>query len=558
MATINDFKLINKYAKEYFKYIKTPQLIDEKEHKRLGFYLLILECITGNTNYDELQNSIIDTEFCSLVYNEKNNDFGIDAIYIDNEDNIIKLFNFKFREAFKEQKGQNERNLLDGSKFLMKLKNDKLSEMDPRSREKAETISECFKSDEIWKTELYIVSNDNIPLDAGNSTLKDFKDLFDMQIKPIVLDDIISYVSDRPKDLNAKFIIEADAVLTYEENKVASQKSYLVKLPISSLIRITCDELEMRNNKTLNDLSKLESLNLELGFLYDNVRGYLGNTKYNQNIVTTLKEEPSKFFMFNNGITITAQNIIMKPINGKKKYSCTINGFQIVNGGQTLRSIYAYKKQDFNEENLVNAEVLVRLFKTELDEELTNDIAEYTNSQNAISAVDLKSISNRQIQIEKYLETEGIDYIRKSGDVKAKTKDFKYRISIERLTQIIYSYKGFPDRATNQKSKLFDVYYEQIFNSKELEFELYVKLINFYCKVEKIYNNCSYKNYNQKYLYVVYLKGKYPNKHIKDYIKLIEETLEKYREKEDLSDARKLIQKGFKELVDEYAKLTLS
>lgn len=186
MATINDFKLINKYAKEYFKYIKTPQLIDEKEHKRLGFYLLILECITGNTNYDELQNSIIDTEFCSLVYNEKNNDFGIDAIYIDNEDNIIKLFNFKFREAFKEQKGQNERNLLDGSKFLMKLKNDKLSEMDPRSREKAETISECFKSDEIWKTELYIVSNDNIPLDAGNSTLKDFKDLFDMQIKPIL------------------------------------------------------------------------------------------------------------------------------------------------------------------------------------------------------------------------------------------------------------------------------------------------------------------------------------------------------------------------------------
>ena len=66
------------------------------------------------------------------------------------------------------------------------------------------------------------------------------------------------------------------------------------------------------------------------------------------------------------------------------------------------------------------------------------------------------------------------------------------------------------------------------------------------------------QNYNQKYLYVVYLKGKYPDKHIKDYIKLIEETLKKYREKEDLSDARKLIQKGFKELVDEYAKLTLS
>ena len=103
MANINDFKLVNKYSKDYFKNIKTNNKIDESQNKRLGFYLLILECVTGNPNMDELQDTIIDTEFCNLVYNEQNNDYGIDAVYIDEEQKIIKLFNFKFRENFKKK-----------------------------------------------------------------------------------------------------------------------------------------------------------------------------------------------------------------------------------------------------------------------------------------------------------------------------------------------------------------------------------------------------------------------------------------------------------------------
>lgn len=550
MATINDFKLIDKYALEYFKNIKTKNIIHEKEHKRLGFYLLALECITGNTDLEELQDSIIDTEFCKLVNNEKNNDLGIDAVYIDDKNKKVKLFNFKFREKFRINKGQEEDNLLDTSKFWIKLNNKAFSEMSVRTAEKAKEISERFESDDIWETELFLVSNENFPLRFDNSTLNDFKNLFAMTIKPIVLDDIVSYVSERPEDLNAKFIIESNSVLTYEENSLASQKSYLVKLPLSTLVRITCDNLEMRNNESLTELSQLKDLKFELGFLYDNVRGYLGETKFNKNIMKTLDEEPSKFFMFNNGITITARNIIMKPINGNKKYSSTIEGFQIVNGGQTLRSIYKYKDREFNEENLVNAEVLVRLFKTEFDEELTNDIAEYTNSQNAISSIDLKSISNLQVKIEKYLETEGIDYVRKAGDVMSKQKEFSIRISMDKLAQIIYSYKGYPDRATNQKNKLFDVYYDEVFDSKDAKFELYVKLIKYYGEAEKIYSESVYKDYSQKYLYIIYLKSLFPKRDIPEFIYAIESTLKEYKAGEEISEARKLIQKGYKEFLD--------
>lgn len=547
MATINDFKLIDKYSSEYFKHINTDKIISDKDHKRLGFYLLILECITGNPNLDELQSSIIDTEFCSLVYNEQNNDYGIDAVYIDEEQMTIKLFNFKFHEKFSETKGQKENNILDSSKFFMKLNIGLFSDVDTKTRTKMEQIQSRFDSNFPWKTELYLVSNGNVPLALDNNTLNDFKESYDLEVKPIVLGDIVSFISDRPYNLSASFIVDTKSILTYEENPISTQKSYLVKIPLSTLIRITCCNSELRNNESLSDFSILKDAELELGVLYDNVRGYLGNTKFNKNILNTLKEEPSRFFMYNNGITITAQNIIMKPINGKQKYSCKIVGFQVVNGGQTLRTVYEYSKQDFNEEDLASAEVLVRLFKTEFDEELTNNIAEYTNSQNTISSADLKSISNLQVKIDKYLEAENIDYVRKSGEIKYKDKLFIYRISMERLAQIIYSYYGYPDRATNQKSQLFEKYYEDIFNANNIEYDLYINLINLYRTVEDFYEKSKYKSYIQKYLYVIYLKSLYSNKGINECIDIIETTLKKYKKDEDLSDARKLIQRGFKE-----------
>ena len=101
MATINDFKIVNQYSKKYFDFINYNGDIRDIDRKRFGFYLLVLECITGNANTDEVIDSIIDTEFCSVIYGINNNDYGIDAVYVDEERRIIQLFNFKFRESFR-------------------------------------------------------------------------------------------------------------------------------------------------------------------------------------------------------------------------------------------------------------------------------------------------------------------------------------------------------------------------------------------------------------------------------------------------------------------------
>lgn len=546
MATINDFKIIGQYSNRYFDFLNLDIKINDVDKKRFGFYLFILECITNNNDIDELKNCIIDTEFCSVVNREKNNDCGIDAVYINEDINTIQLFNFKYRENFSIQKGQNERNILDSSKFLMNLYSRKFDDLDKKTREKMENISEKFDSDEIWKTELYLISNDNHGLKADNITLENYKEYFDINIRSIALDDIISFISGRPDDISAKFLIDVDSVLTYEENSLSSSKSYLVKLSVANLIRLTCKSKEQRENVNIQDLEILRDEELELGLLYDNVRGYLGETKFNKNILNTLDNDPSKFFMYNNGITITAKNIIAKETNGKTKFLCTINGFQVVNGGQTIRTIYEFKNNKFDEEKLSNAEVLVRIFQTEEDQQLTNNIAEYTNSQNAISSVDLKSISNFQIQIEKYLEAENIQYVRKSGDIGKSNRDYDYRISMERLGQIIYSHLGFPDRATNQKAQLFERYYDEIFNEKELDISLLIELIKKYYEIEDFYEKSTYNPYPQKYFYVIFLLNQIENKGVNEIISIVEKALVEYRKGDNLSDARKLIQKGFR------------
>ncbi|WP_369526260.1 AIPR family protein [Photobacterium leiognathi] len=61
-------------------------------------------------------------------------------------------------------------------------------------------------------------------------------------------------------------------------------------------------------------------MDLNYDILFDNVRGgFVTKSKYNDNIYDSLKNSPSNFFMFNNGVTVCAGNIVSKTINGKKK-----------------------------------------------------------------------------------------------------------------------------------------------------------------------------------------------------------------------------------------------
>jgi hypothetical protein len=281
--------------------------------------------------------------------------------------------------------------------------------------------------------------------------------------------------------------------------------------------------------------------------------------KFNLGVIDTLKKEPSKFFMYNNGLTLIAENIDARPTNANKKVKLKLSGIQALNGGQTLRTIHRFHESDKQHiaTYLSQSQVLVRIFKTTDDDELKNKIAEHTNSQNSISNVDLKSLRPEQIQLEQYLDEYEIAYTRKTGDSgQAKNDKHKYQISMERFGQLLFSVNGNPHKAYNQKKSIFDEYYDEVFGAKNLKIEESPKLILQYSEIKNAYKKRakkhSYTYSDQKVFYILYIQSKSP-RNVNDCIDTFEKIIEEYKPEGDdpIAPARKLIQPKFKEFLDE-------
>lgn len=195
--------------------------------------------------------------------------------------------------------------------------------------------------------------------------------------------------------------------------------------------------------------------------------------------------------------------------------------------------------------NLDRVYVLLRFFKIPEEDSLKNRIAEYTNSQNAISSADLKSVDSIQIQIEKYFKEEKILYARKAGVVGEDGVEYDYRISKEKLAQILYCAKGYPDRASNQKKRLFQEYYDDIFG-KDFDIESAVKLVKLYYEIENTFDEIGkkYSGYEQKYFYILFIVYKY-NKEVIEAIRILEELISD--ECKDITESRMLLKSKFKE-----------
>ena len=518
---------------------------------RFGFYLYMLECITDIRDIGSILDMITDTDFNKEVYGEKYDDCGIDAVYIDEDEKVINLFNFKYRENYKPDKSISENDVFISTKFSNAIINENSNHLEGKLRIFAENIIERNNSNDIWKMKLKMVTNEGEGLKDNSSHVKQLKDLYDLDVESITLSEISNYMAIRPEAIESKLILEKDSILTYTENTLESAKSYLIKIPLYELVRITCNTFEYRNYYNIEDIAPLSDVKLDYAVLFDNVRGFLGKTKYNDNINKTLKLEPSKFFMYNNGLTITADDIEAKLINGKSKYLITIKNFQVVNGGQTLRSIHDFNSMDKSnlEQYLTEGEILVKLFKTG-SSKLTNKISEYTNSQNAISMINLKAVAAEQIQIEQILDNSGIVYARKTGDTGIdEDKEYRHKISMEKFGQILFSKQGNPDKASNQKIKIFEKYYDKTFGEDNFDINDAVSIVEDYKKIQKNYEGSCYESTDQKIFYIIYIKH-YINETVVDIIEKFEILLESYK-RGSISPARKLIQKSFKDFIDE-------
>jgi hypothetical protein len=327
-----------------------------------------------------------------------------------------------------------------------------------------------------------------------------------------------------------------------------------MKISANDLIRITCDNSSYRDDYKMEDYSELFDSEMEYNLLFDNVRGFIARSKFNDNLLKTLKDEPSKFFMYNNGLTVTANDIITNPTNANQKIKIEIKDFQVVNGGQTLRTLHSFKQQDKDniQKYLADCELLLRVFKTPTESSTRNLIAEYTNSQNAISSIDLKSLSAEQIQIEQYLDQHNIIYARKIGDTGLSSdKKYIHKISMEKFGQILFAIQGSPEKASNQKKHIFEKYYTSVFKEPKFDLTKSADYIKRYFEIKKEYESLGHTDSSdQKLFFIIYIDYMF-DAPIKEKITIFEESLKKFDLiRSDLADVRKLLSVKFREQLE--------
>lgn len=555
MATQNDFKRLNLKCQRYFELAKVEGAIpsnitiDEENQKRFGFYYLVLQNVLEIDDFSSMTDCITDQDFNAKLFRIAHQDEGIDAVYIDEESKCISLFNFKYRSKWNIDKQQSINESIISLKYFNIIQTEK-NTLEGKLKDITDRVIEKNQSDEVWNTIFYVVSNDNKELNESIQELENLRQVFGIETKCIGLDTLVQLMSLHPAPVSTKIIVPAGSILTYSEDNISTEKSYVLCVRLTDLIRITCNDVNLRNDTSLEDESKLFNTDIEMNVLYENVRGFILKSKYNSNILKTLKNEPSRFYFYNNGLTIVAKDISVEKINSNKKWKLTIEDFQVINGGQTLRTIHKYAKEEKdNISRLSDACVQLRIIKVN-DEDLKSKISEYTNSQNAISVIDLKSMRKEQIDLEDYLSENDILYIRKSGNTGNEDRTYSYCISLQKLGQVLYAVEGYPGQVSNKMRLIFTTEYDRLFCTSELLSPKTVEYIKAYFNIRNLYKKVN-GYFELKVFFILYLSIKLC---CSDYNKLIAdfESFVSFSAIPNMKSSRRLIQPSFLDDVNKH------
>ncbi len=192
-----------------------------------------------------------------------------------------------------------------------------------------------------------------------------------------------------------------------------------------------------------------------------NIRRYLGlSVRVNESIAETLKDQKQRpnFYFFNNGITIICTKFSYNAF-ADRDWIVQVSGLQIVNGGQTSKTIQLVQRQLGPE--IGNAQVLIRLYELpEEDEELVLRITQATNSQNPVDLRDLRSNDNRQQRLAVSIGELGYTYRRQRTNGPTDTNVITSATAAEAVLAV---WRHRPHAARFRATEHFGKLYDQIF-----------------------------------------------------------------------------------------------
>ena len=235
-----------------------------------------------------------------------------------------------------------------------------------------------------------------------------------------------------------------------------------------------------------------------------NVRSFLqARGKVNRGIRDTLRDEPERFMAYNNGISITVDELTTIVLPDGRPAIKSARGLQVVNGGQTTASIHRAKKQDGADISAVFVPAKITTIEGETLDQLVPKISQYANSQNVIQMADFSANDPFHVEIERLSQTiwcpgeqsrwfyeraRGQYQVAKAriGTTPARTRRFNEQTPPARkftktdLAKFLNCWNQKPDLVSRGVQKNFDVFMQELRVGKETDWlpdESYYKLL---------------------------------------------------------------------------------
>lgn len=375
---------------------------EEKENKfytrAIAALAIVMRC---GVEYDIAAQSVTDGY----------HDMGIDAIYNDTTQKKIILVQSKWRKEGNGSISQDEANVFrDGIKRIINLDFDgsnakimaKQQEVIAALRDMDYQIEMIFCHTGSQKIDNYGARPISELLGQVNED--DSTEL--LVFKELKLQDIYDYLANGQSMDN---IVLDDVLLSNWGYVDSPYKAYYGTIPVTAV----GEWFKQYGNK----------------LFAKNIRFYKGSTEVNQGIKEVLKNNPDKFFYYNNGIKILCKKITKKVAysTGREIGMFSLEGVSVVNGAQTTGAIGAVFAE--TPEVISSAKVFIQMIDLAgAEEEEATQITKLSNTQNKIEGKDFASLDPNQERLRMELSLGGIQYLYKAG---AKIDDPQHQISLD-------------------------------------------------------------------------------------------------------------------------------
>lgn len=463
----------------------------ETSYIKLCISMLFQDCLVYNS-----EDAIED-----VIEGLGSNDLGIDAYLRDDSSQTMIFCQFKT--------SVNEKSTIDPRDIsYFKTIEDRMEDCVSHTNKKVQEIIQEYKiyKKKGYKGEFYFITSYNLSKDPIEKfknnyhllTLNDIYNKYETYITETSNNELDECRVDIYNNTNGKDI----PYYTFNLERMGTKKTIVTILNGKSIISVY-----KKHRKELFER---------------NVRFFLGNRGINKNMIKTALSEPEFFYYYNNGITITCEKF-----EKDGKYTLKLTKPQIINGAQTVCSIYdAYeqkikeKGEAFAEKHFEKLYILARIIETTKNVgNFAQNVTQYNNTQNKILEQDFYANSRIQKDLHDKLVKEGYFYENKRNEFEILPQEQKKQfqdklIKLGDITPLYCCFKeqnnsaGAHKKTLFEKNKFDEIFSEDCITQKGIASIIFVHNLHKILKdIKRQMGDCEKgKEFNAKGKYTLNLK----------------------------------------------------